>query len=394
MESNVCYIASAGAGKTTWIVELLAERITKIDSDHKKIAVITYTDKNQEVLKNRIYAKFGYFPANIIILGWFEFLLKYWINPYKGDIIPTLYDKHIGIYFVESPSGIQKGNNGRYYYTYKENELEKKFLTSNKKRIYSDKLSEFAISCLNKNNPNILNRIDNIFDCILFDEAQDFTGFDFEVIKGLLKNCNLLCVLTADPRQHTFSTHISKKYQSYKGRIDAFVKEQVNTKRKTYIKVDETTLINSHRCVEAICKFSSKITPNYPQTKECICEKCIKRREEYKGLIGCYLVKEKDVYSFINIYSPITLTWNKKTSVPINVKERYNFGESKGWECDTAIIFCTDSMIKWLKNTTSNLSSETRAKFYVAVTRARYCTAIVVPDNFNNSDIDVPFWVL
>ena len=34
----------------------------------------------------------------------------------------------------------------------------------------------------------------------------------------------------------------------------------------------------------------------------------------------------------------------------------------------------------------------TRSKLYVAVTRARYISAIVVDDNFNNNNIGLPFW--
>lgn len=392
MKNNVCYIASAGAGKTTWIVELLAQRIAEIGNSHKKIAVITYTDKNQEVLRNRIYHKFGCIPSNILILGWFEFLLKYWINPYKGDVISSLYDVHIGILPVNSPSGLIKGKNGKFSYSYKEHELEKKYLTPNMRKIYSDKLSEYAIACLDNNNPNLLKRIENIFDCILFDEAQDFAGYDFEVIKNILRNCDLWCVLTGDPRQHTFSTHISKKYKGYEGRIDAFLNDNVNTKKKSYIVIDYDTLICSHRCVEEICSLSSKITTSYPQTKECSCAKCAQRRRDYGGLIGCYLVKRRDVDSYINAHSPAALTWNKTISVPKMIKIRYNFGECKGWECDNAIVFCTSSMEEWLKNQTVYIAPETRAKFYVAVTRARFCTAVIVSNNFDNSAIGLPFW--
>lgn len=301
MKNNVCYIASAGAGKTTWIVELLAQRFVELDSTHKKIAVVTYTDKNQEVLRDRISKKLGYVPSSILVLGWFEFLLKYWINPYKGDVIHSLYGKHIGILPVDSPSGLIRGKNGKFFFSYKEYELEKKYLTPNMRKIYSDKLSEYAIACLDKNNPNLLKRIENIFDCILFDEAQDFAGYDFEVIKNILKKCDLWCVLTGDPRQHTFSTHISKKHKGYEGRIDAFVKEKVNTKLKTYIEIDENTFIYSHRCAKEICEFSSKITPTYPQTKECTCELCAKKRSVYNGLVGCYLLKEKDIDAYVRV---------------------------------------------------------------------------------------------
>lgn len=392
MKNNVCYIASAGAGKTTWIVELLSQRIAEIGCSHKKIAVITYTDKNQEVLRNRIYNKFGCIPSNILILGWFEYLLKYWINPYKGDVIPLLYNKHIGILPVESPSGLIRGKNGKFFFSYKDYELEKKYLTPNKQKIFSDKLSEYAIECLNKNNPNLLKRLDNIFDSIFFDEVQDFAGYDFEVIKNIIKSCSLWCVLTGDPRQHTFSTHISRKYKGYEGQIDRFIKDEINTKRKTFINVDYNTFTYSHRCAKEICDFSSIITPDYPQTKQCNCKECVERRNSYEGLTGCYLLRKKDLNLYLSNYQPIALTWNIRSNIPTSIKKRFNFGECKGGEWDSVLIFCTESIEKWMKNPNINFAPETRAKFYVAVTRARYCTVIVVSDNFDNSAINIPFW--
>ena len=38
------------------------------------------------------------------------------------------------------------------------------------------------------------------------------------------------------------------------------------------------------------------------------------------------------------------------------------------------------------------IPDETKRKFYVAITRARFAVGIVVPNNFDNSIIDLPFW--
>lgn len=170
-KDNICYIASAGAGKTTWLIESLLARRNVI-SNHKKIAIVTFTIKNQEVIRNKIIKKHGFIPSNIYVLGWFEFLLKYIINPYKGDIIPFLYMKHIGVQLVNSPSGIIKIG-GKYKYKYKKSDIVRKYLTRDKTRIYSDKLSEFAFECISCNKENFYNRINSIFDSIYFDEAQD-----------------------------------------------------------------------------------------------------------------------------------------------------------------------------------------------------------------------------
>ena len=39
-----------------------------------------------------------------------------------------------------------------------------------------------------------------------------------------------------------------------------------------------------------------------------------------------------------------------------------------------------------------NIEYQTWGKLYVAVTRARYVSAIVVDDNFDNNKIGLPFW--
>ena len=51
MVNNKCYIASAGSGKTTLLVEeaLQTEMKTK-----KKVAIVTYTSRNQEEITKKL----------------------------------------------------------------------------------------------------------------------------------------------------------------------------------------------------------------------------------------------------------------------------------------------------------------------------------------------------
>ena len=69
-----------------------------------------------------------------------------------------------------------------------------------------------------------------------------------------------------------------------------------------------------------------------------------------------------------------------------------NFGECKGLERDTVLIYPTDPYRKWIKNKTTIQSYEAKSKFYVALTRARHTVGIVVPDDFQTSNKDFPFW--
>ena len=50
-------------------------------------------------------------------------------------------------------------------------------------------------------------------------------------------------------------------------------------------------------------------------------------------------------------------------------------------------------MLTWINNTTKQLADETRAKLYVAVTRAEITIGIIVPDDFClPSESILQFW--
>ena len=54
-----------------------------------------------------------------------------------------------------------------------------------------------------------------------------------------------------------------------------------------------------------------------------------------------------------------------------------NMGEAKGTTFDRVLIYTTTDMLKWVSDHSQSLSQEAKAKFYVALTRARYSVGIV-----------------
>jgi DNA helicase-2/ATP-dependent DNA helicase PcrA len=66
-----------------------------------------------------------------------------------------------------------------------------------------------------------------------------------------------------------------------------------------------------------------------------------------------------------------------------------NFGASKGRGFDRVLIHPTDHMLRWLRNDKQALANQTRAKLYVALTRARMSVAVVA--NLNQEDAPVGF---
>lgn len=403
MSDNKLYIAAAGAGKTTFLVHHACD-LAK-DDNQKSIAIITYTRKNQQEIKNRFIAEQGFVPSNIKICGWFDFLLTYCIRPFMGAVIDDLRCKTVGLMLVNENSGTIK-KNGRYFKTYKVGEIKKKYLADSN-HIYSDKLSEFAYECYTKRTDLFWGRLENIFSSILIDEVQDLSAWDYSIISVLLKIKKLHVVMCGDLRQKTYSTNPGVKWKKYKGRIDEYLKNEVNKKRQSLIDIDYTTLNCSHRFGKEIADFASLVIgDDFPKTMPCQCENCIKRQDEFHGKKGMFLIKRSDVPTYISQYEPLVLVWDKKhketvASVICNYEKHKetvgpvicNYGDAKGASADSCLIFPTNRIIsKFLSSNQNQLPDNTRCKLYVAVTRARYVSAIVVDDNFDNNKIGLPFW--
>ncbi len=387
---NRLYIAAAGAGKTTFLINQACKLIEGHDKCDKNVAMITYTIKNQENIKIKLIERFGYVPSQIRVMGWYTFLLDYCIKPFMGTVIEALYCQSVGLHLVSGVSGtIKKGR--KYISSYSALDYEKKFLTP-ERNFYSDKLSEFAYQCYEKNKTDFISRLSNIFSAFLFDEVQDLSGWDYNLIGVLLKEGTQLFTMCGDLRQKTYSTTDSMKNGKYKGRIDNYLNEEINKGRKKYIEIDEYTLNKSHRFGQEIADFANKITRDkYPPTTPCNCDACVKKQESFKGIKGVYLVKESDIALFISIYDPLVLIWDKNHNERVS-KRTYNYGESKGMETDVCMIYPTDSISKFLSSDGGSLEGLALCKFYVAATRARFLVGIKVSDNFKPEKSGLTFW--
>lgn len=323
MNNNHCLIAAAGAGKTTYIINQAIEAVN--NSLKGKVIIITLTTKNQ----NNIQSRINLLPINrakrIIVSGWYQFLLKYIIRPYKGDVILELYRQNVSMLWSDMNQTIKRGSiNVRRY---EAGDIKKKYL--HKDKIYKNYLSEFATECIEKNPQSCMDRLGAIFSHIYIDESQDLSGFDFDVIKALFLS-DISVTVVGDPRQHTYVSNNLRKYKQYKGRIEKFIEEKINTKRKTIVKVDYDTLNASHRCGREICRIASLIHSEFPQTQACSCNKCIQRRLKYiDGQSYVYFVTPDNVTEFVDQYNPIALTHNINTHIHPSL-DRMNMGGVQG----------------------------------------------------------------
>ena len=137
-------LAVAGSGKTSYIID-------QLDLDRQHL-VITYTTNNLNNLRTRIVKKWRYFPANIRLFSYYNFLYAFCYKPYLHKRISSK-----GINFKPNPNRFAK-NMARY--------------VDSGGRLYSNRIAKVfeAEDVLT----DIENRLSKYFDQILIDEIQDY----------------------------------------------------------------------------------------------------------------------------------------------------------------------------------------------------------------------------
>jgi DNA helicase-2/ATP-dependent DNA helicase PcrA len=359
-------IAGAGAGKTTFLVD----RALNLSG---YTLITTYTIRNSEEIKTKIRElNHGIVPGNIDVLPWDTFLLQHGSKPFRrslrfsdGKVAPRIS----GMILVNSQAeGAPRGVNSKQYGYY---------MTSTG-LVYSDKLANYVCQCDDASEGAVIKRIIGCYDRIYIDEVQDLAGYDLEIVNRLLHQTQAEIVMAGDPRQFIFRTHWEKKNQPYNtGKIDIYISDKCGD---TDCSIDYKTLNRSYRCRPELCSFSSQLYKEFPPVYSIT---------EYKDTNhdGVFLVKEEDVDDYIEKLNPVQLRWNASTKVK-PVARVLNMGEAKGTTFDRVLIYPTADMLKWVLNHDQVLTQEARAKFYVALTRARYSVGIVCKmKNVFQSDI-------
>ncbi|TXI34887.1 MAG: ATP-dependent helicase [Niabella sp.] len=353
MLNNRLIVAAAGSGKTSFIVE---EALKIID---QKVLITTFTEANEAEIRNRIIQKNKFIPANVTVQTWFSVLLRHGVKPYQG----YLFDPQIkGMIWADGKSGIKYVTKKRIPIYYAEDtEFERHYFSKDRK-IFHDKIAKFLMLCDKTSEGRVVDRLSRIYSYIFIDEIQDLSGYDLEFLK-LLFNSNINTLLVGDPRQGTYSTSNSAKNKKYaKSGILEFFQNIKN------INIDDKLLTTNHRSNHSICKFSNNLFLEHPQTNS--------GNNNTTGHDGIFLVRSKDILQYLYQYQPTQLRYDRKKTVE-NGYSVMNFGESKGLSFDRVLIYPTKPIEKWLKNNNCDLETTSRAKLYVAITRARYSVGFV-----------------
>ncbi len=360
---NKIVIAAAGAGKTTYLVE----QAVKIKGE--RVLITTYTESNETEIRQKFFDLIGHVPANVVIMTWFSLLIAHGVKPFQGGLFEFTVT---GMLLVQAQSGIRFYNSKGIGVPWPEDEIDKHFFDPTG-QVYSDKLSKLVIRCNDKSGGAVIDRLSRVFPNIFVDEVQDLAGYDLDILAALASSSARL-LMVGDPRQVTYLTHHERRLGKYAdGGIVAFLRQELP--RKVAVEVDETSLNRSHRNSAAICAVSSRLYPGLPASHACECDGC--RRDPPEGA-GVLILATANYAHYLASVRPMQLR-DKITSSGVDKRSPVmNFGESKGRGFDHVVILPTAPMQKWLVDPTVELKAQSRAKFYVALTRGRHSVAIAM----------------
>ena len=349
--NNRIIVASAGSGKTTTVIDLACA------AKGMRAALVTYTTNNTSGIERLIYERIGYIPPHVTISTWYSFLLRHMVRPYQR----TLYPKPVKrLYFHNGISALYSKQEDIACHYFGETGC-----------IYVDKVSKFACQLIEKTHGKPVLRLKEVFDHLYIDEVQDLAGWDLELVELLMKS-QIGVTLVGDHRQATFSTNRAQKTKLYAG-ANIIIKFQ-EWKKANLCELEFQA--KSHRCVQAICDFADRFHPDMPKT--------ISLNSVVTGHDGIFAVRERDVDAYVKAFAPQTLRYDRKTKdvpgTPIN------YGASKGLTFDRTLIFPNGPLSKFLL-TGVREDAGSIAKLYVAITRARQSTAIIIKNDSKQSSI-------
>lgn len=317
-------LAVAGSGKTTYLISQL--------NLEQRFLLVTYTRNNYEHLKRSVIRKFGFFPENIKVLKYFQFVYSFCYKPFCG-----LDKRANGICFEQPPTQT------RYY------PGTDAFYRTRGGRLYHNRIAHY---CKEQCAEGVKARLDKYYDYLLIDEVQDFAGHDYNLLMSIIpERCNTICV--GDFFQHTYDTSLDGNVRSglYK-KLRSYIKEWV----RAGVDVDTNSLSRTRRCSPEICAFVRQLGISIESTGEA---------EGYVRFVD----EEKECESIIN-----------EPSIPklfLQEGHKYfcaglNWGASKGLDhfVDVCVVLNKSSFAFYQKGKLNELNPQTKNKLYVACTRA------------------------
>lgn len=148
---NHLTLAVAGGRKTQGLIE----HCKKLPVE-RKIAIVTFTQTNQQEIRHRIAAQVGD-RYNIEVVGWYTFLLRHFAQPFLP--FKLLHTRVGGFDFDGFPHRMAKGKS-RYM--------------NRKNQVYASELGRLSFELM-QSTPLLVRRLECIYDELLIDEVQDLS---------------------------------------------------------------------------------------------------------------------------------------------------------------------------------------------------------------------------
>jgi DNA helicase-2/ATP-dependent DNA helicase PcrA len=359
------FIACAGAGKTTKIVKAAI----KLTNNGSKVLIITYTRSNQSELVHKFVELGGLRKDLFVVKGWYSFILEDVVRPYQRCIFPN---RIRGINLNSS----NPHKSGKYYIKGRAEKIGNKYnpkhFFDSRNHAHTEFISKLACYIISESKVDIGKRINSIYKRVYLDETQDFAGWDFTLLKKLIKAKELELHAVGDFRQTIYHTSSNPKKPSTN-----------DDKLAEYIKMGFTVnhLSDCWRSIDQICKFAdtvhkgekyvptiSKVNPHAKIT--------------HKGIF--YLSKD-NVDAYVKHCKPMILRHGALSGKYLEQYENLQtFGASKGQTTEHVLILPTEPILKFLKGEENPFGKSSTAtsknKLYVAITRARFSVGFIVDD--------------
>lgn len=375
MMNNDVIFAAAGSGKT---YSICSKAISLAAETKKTILLVTYTNEGVHSLETE-YKKqnFGIIDSNVKITTWYSFVLSDFIKPYQ--CLLNLKYKHykkefsceIPENFIKSIAFYQNEDTPKYF-----NKGHLQYFINGAQDIQKNKVSELAYKCNTDSSGKVINRLEEMYAHIFFDELQDYAGWDLELLLLLFSSAiPITCV--GDYKQATFRTNNSLKNKQFRDdKIKDFFEAQ---QRKgicsiTYSKV-------TRRFNRDICDYINTI---HGDENNQVCQCCEMDFTDENS--GVYIIDPKYLSDYCNFYNPTILRYERDIQIPFSHNcQVLNYGNSKGLTLDRVVIIPVGTVLPFIQKGTNITSPQTKSKFYVACTRARHSVVFAI-ENFTETD--------
>lgn len=347
-------LASAGSGKTYYITHSIEPT--------ERAYIISFTNRNVENIireLNNYYS--NTIPSNIIVSTFDTFVFHQLIKSYSN--ILTIVDKKVlGVDVISKPEADGRSLN------YQPVLSSAHYMNSNQ-QLYVNRMSKLFIKQPTSIKNIILRRLEKYCDSIYFDEFQDYNGNDFKVLKYIFQKSNLHITAVGD----MFQSLVAPIRHDGNGSNHPFgIINTVADLRGCFsndIEFDTVTLNNSRRITKKIAEFIR----GYLNIN-------IGSISEFEGdlvWVDCI----DDINELMLNKNIPKLVWSKSSIISPMIN-CVNWSYSKGDTYKESCIILTNEtsdLSKW-----NRLSSSTRNKLYVALTRATGNVYLITKDDFDN----------